>query len=829
MADKKMYKVGITVKEPWASDISYEVLDITLYAVENGGDGCSYIAIKANQGVTPGTDDTVWVKSTQAGQSIYDLAVKYHHFVGTEEEFEKQYQDALAAANDAAAAASATDEEIKANELSRVSAENGRVSAEQSRVSAEQSRVSAESARVSAESERVSAESSRELAEATRDTNESGRVTAENGRVSAEQARVSAEQSRLQQFEALKTDMNTAIDNVDAKAAEIEEDIVGYEANEAARVSAEQSRVSAESSRVSAESARVTAETERVAQASSDHTRAETDHGTAASDHTTAAGDHTQAGNDHIQAESDHSTAAADHTQAGADHTASETATQAAIAAAEAATEAAETIDEKIAGKADESEVSQLRSDVSPLIGGGSYQKEITWISAYVTLSGVVTSSTASITSQPFLLRRGETVTIGTNNTNIGIICKAPNGNSIAVGSTVSVIQRTPSASGFNTFSFTPDADTWVVLCVRASDYTLSFSCQGAIYEIQQIDKTIWGNLTFSNIGYINATNGNLVASSPWFTTDFIPVNPGDVIKTRTYSVGTVDIAWYNSEKGFLSAVSGTASDDKTFTAPAGVSYFRVSNNPTSDNCTSPYIRNEAIVYQRITEALHRVKPSVDLFDSINKPIVFNGKTMRAFGDSITWGVSSPNLTPARDDRYISRFAAHVGATLYIHAESGSTLTTGNGTHPSIYTKITSINSPADIIWVMGGVNDWQEEVTVGDFSDNVTTTVYGAMNAICSYIKTTWPNAAVIFVTPIPTTSLTAFGSTHPDNLDDYRKAIQEVAAANGFNVVNGASLGLPNETGGFGDFMCAPTDCIHPTIAGHAMLARSLAGKLL
>ncbi len=364
MADKKMYKVGLTVKEPWSPDISYEVLDITLYAVENGGDGCSYTAIKPNQGVTPGTDDTVWVKSTQAGQSIYDLAVKYHHFVGTEEEFEQQYQDALAAANNAAAAASATDEEIKANELSRVSAENGRVAAEQSRVSAEQSRVSAESARVSAESARVSAESSRESAEATRASNESARVTAENSRVSAESARVTAEQSRLQQFEALKTDMNTAIANVDAKAAEIEEDIEGYEANEAARVTAEDSRVSAESSRVSAESARVTAETARVAQASSDHTRAETDHGTAASDHTTAQADHTQASSDHTQATSDHTTASADHTQAGADHTASETATQAANAAAEAADTARKAIQDDLDAKANIADL--LSGDLIP-------------------------------------------------------------------------------------------------------------------------------------------------------------------------------------------------------------------------------------------------------------------------------------------------------------------------------------------------------------------------------------------------------------------------------------------------------------------------------
>ena len=119
-----MYKVGLTVKEPWSPDISYEVLDITLYAVENGGDGCSYTAIKPNQGVTPGTDDTVWVKSTQAGQSIYDLAVKYHHFVGTEEEFEQQYQDALAAATEAAEAAEEAVETLRSEVDDKLGFEN---------------------------------------------------------------------------------------------------------------------------------------------------------------------------------------------------------------------------------------------------------------------------------------------------------------------------------------------------------------------------------------------------------------------------------------------------------------------------------------------------------------------------------------------------------------------------------------------------------------------------------------------------------------------------------------------------------------------------------
>ena len=266
------------------------------------------------------------------GLSAYEIAVN-HGFEGSEEDWIGLYNDAVDGANSAAIEANAARIAIEAQEGERTAAEAGRVFAEASRVSAESARVSAESARVSAESARADAEA--------------GRVTAENGRVDAESSRVSAESSR---------------------------------------VSAENSRVSAESSRVSAESARATRSASDHTRAENDHSLAVSDHSTASSDHTTAAGDHTTAVSDHTRAENDHTTAAADHTTAGgdhttatgdhtqavadhtqaaSDHTASVSATADAIAAAAAATEAAETIDEKIADKADESEVSQLRSDIN--------------------------------------------------------------------------------------------------------------------------------------------------------------------------------------------------------------------------------------------------------------------------------------------------------------------------------------------------------------------------------------------------------------------------------------------------------------------------------
>lgn len=340
MADTKLAKVGITVKEPWAADISYEALDYVLWRVQDGGDGCGYIAKRDNIGVQPGSDDETWEKGAQAGQSIYDLAVKYHHFEGTEEEFEAEYQAALAAANAAAAAASETNTQVQ-------NAEALRVSAEQSRVTAETARVDAESRRATAELTRDNDETARQAAEAIRSSNETGRVSAESGRasaesgrVSAESARVAAENERRADFESLETDMQTAIGRADAAtsaAGALNEQV---QSNENDRVTAEQGRVSAEQSRVTAETARET-------QASSDHTRAEGDHTTAAADHATATQDHTTA-------ESDHTTASADHTQAEEDHTASVAATGSATAAAATANTAAEAADEAREGIQDD-------------------------------------------------------------------------------------------------------------------------------------------------------------------------------------------------------------------------------------------------------------------------------------------------------------------------------------------------------------------------------------------------------------------------------------------------------------------------------------------
>lgn len=68
VTDNKLYKVAITVDGNYVHGKYYDTLTQVYYAEEDGGDGCSYISVKPNQNVIPGTDDTVWKRTSRSGR-----------------------------------------------------------------------------------------------------------------------------------------------------------------------------------------------------------------------------------------------------------------------------------------------------------------------------------------------------------------------------------------------------------------------------------------------------------------------------------------------------------------------------------------------------------------------------------------------------------------------------------------------------------------------------------------------------------------------------------------------------------------------------------------
>jgi len=208
-------KVAVTFGGTWDSATSYERLTYVL----NDDDGCGYVSLRANIGVTPGSDSSVWKKATMAGRSIYDLCVKHGTFIGTEAEFVARYNDAVAAAEAAASSASSAASSAQAV----IDAMNILI---QTVTSSEQQRESAEAQRVANENARQLAETAREddfaLSKAAADaaaqnaesvasgiqTEELRRQQAESDRVSAEEGRVTAEAQRVIEAQRLSDTIN---------------------------------------------------------------------------------------------------------------------------------------------------------------------------------------------------------------------------------------------------------------------------------------------------------------------------------------------------------------------------------------------------------------------------------------------------------------------------------------------------------------------------------------------------------------------------------------------------------------------------------------------
>ncbi len=349
--------------------------------------------------------------------------------------------------------------------------------------------------------------------------------------------------------------------------------------------------------------------------------------------------------------------------------------------------------------------------------------------------------------------------------------------------------------------------------------------------------KTIGTPIEFNITGYLSG-NGQYGANNFGKVSDFIDVTDYDkIVFYHLYgnhtestivaeSIGIV--CFYNSKKIFINSAYdyyGFSSD--TVSIPANAKYVRLcrwnDGSRGDDNGTAfAYLSNA------------KIKTSVYSAESINKPFMFSGKKIQAFGDSITAGVTSPNLQAGTP--YIKHFADHAGATLFNRAISGSTLSyDGSSELGSICKRLQAI-SPEDLIdfiIIAGGTNDFNQNRAIGAFLNTDDSTVCGALRNMCEYINTNLGGRTIIFITPIPYTQAyydrnnktNALGYT----LDDYAEAIYKTATAYGHSVVNGNLLGMPTGKDEWANKMCDNTDGCHPSADGHKLYARSLAGKLL
>ena len=198
-----------------------------------------------------------------------------------------------------------------------------------------------------------------------------------------------------------------------------------------------------------------------------------------------------------------------------------------------------------------------------------------------------------------------------------------------------------------------------------------------------------------------------------------------------------------------------------------------------------------------------------DYVDKLETPD-FSQLTFTAIGDSITYGADL--IIGGRvENPYPTLVNEILGFKSYENkGVSGATIVDNTPSSTCITNIITSYTSQADIIGVLGGVNDFYRNLPLGDIDDTDTSTIYGSLHVSMKYLNENYSDSFVFYMTPYKcyfNNKLWSDNNTQGYNLEDVANAIKEVAAIYDILVLD------LQEVGGFEDVMY-DEDCdgVHP-----------------
>lgn len=129
-----------------------------------------------------------------------------------------------------------------------------------------------------------------------------------------------------------------------------------------------------------------------------------------------------------------------------------------------------------------------------------------------------------------------------------------------------------------------------------------------------------------------------------------------------------------------------------------------------------------------------------------NKKVLF-------LGDSITEGVGASD----REHRFTDVFARLSGAEVYNYGISGTRI--ARQRNPSqnprwdlnFLDRVEEMNPAADVVVVFGGTNDFGHgDGALGDFYSRDEYTFYGAMHSLVNRLVNRYPEALLLFMTPL-------------------------------------------------------------------------------
>ncbi|MBQ2956406.1 MAG: SGNH/GDSL hydrolase family protein [Clostridia bacterium] len=204
------------------------------------------------------------------------------------------------------------------------------------------------------------------------------------------------------------------------------------------------------------------------------------------------------------------------------------------------------------------------------------------------------------------------------------------------------------------------------------------------------------------------------------------------------------------------------------------------------------------------------------------------GKKINFLGDSITEGVG----TACAEEIYLNRIKkTEQLAEARNYGISGTRLAVQNGPEdwgPAYSVRYTEMDDDADIVVVFGGTNDFGHgNAPIGEFSDRVNTTYYGACHVLMQGLIEKYPAALIVFMTPLHRLSEDEPSMGNGLPLKRYVEIIREVAEYYAIPVLDLYSVsGIQPRVGVIQQKYCP--DGLHPNGEGHKLIAARLTGFL-
>jgi lysophospholipase L1-like esterase len=320
---------------------------------------------------------------------------------------------------------------------------------------------------------------------------------------------------------------------------------------------------------------------------------------------------------------------------------------------------------------------------------------------------------------------------------------------------------------------------------------------------------------------FVHGSNGNLYANANYFTSDYIPVTPN----TQYYNT-TPYYAFYDSNKTYISGLNNATAG--AITSPTNAAFIRISSNVGIDTLQFE-LGSAPTTYEAYGRYLD-VSNVKDKSISSSKFVTnWNTKKWSAFGDSITY-----------QNKWQPYVVSALGLVSSNFGVSGTTISDVSGTDTTAMCRderINAIDINSDLITVLGGTNDWAQNVPMGKIDDQAANTFYGALNVMCKKLIARYPTKRIILLT-------TTFGKmanrySFPDKYGivnsqgfttgDYGNAIIAVGRLYGIPVVDIFGNAGWNDV----NLLTYVTDdtngvYIHPNDAGARRMAELVIGKL-